>query len=55
MLLAPEAVLVALIGLGLSGTLASVTVALKELAGAKTDFDKAANIYDVIKGYGTQI
>jgi hypothetical protein len=52
---APEALVVALLATGFTGTLGAATTAVAELAAGYTDFSKATGIYDTIKGYGTQI
>lgn len=53
--LAPEALIVSLIALGFTGVLSSATVAIAEVVASKNDFDKAKDMYEVIKLYGTQI
>ena len=53
--LAPEALVVTLVGLGFTGTLTSATVGIAEIMAAKSDFDKAKDLYETIKVYGTQV
>ncbi|MDF2870501.1 MAG: hypothetical protein K0R05_2076 [Anaerocolumna sp.] len=53
--LAPEALFVAIVAAGFTGTLGSATLAIVELTSGYSDFKDATNIYDTIKLYGTQI